>query len=514
MPFCQPFGYYERFKTHEVKAGDTGIGGKNPIRVQSMVNTATDNIEATVNQSKSLSDAGCELVRITVRNLKDVEFFRKIQTQLRNDNYPVPLVADVHFNPELALKVAEFAEKVRINPGNYSDISKSSHKKSFSESEFRMGKERIFENIKPLIEVCRKNGTALRLGVNHGSLSWRMVERYGNGPAGMVATAMEFLEIFESERFNNIVVSMKASNPFTMIYATRLLVQKMKDSGMTFPLHLGVTEAGFGNEGIYRSALGTGALLCDGIGDTVRVSLSGNPLQEIPVCQKIIQQSIELSGNNITETAWPYEPFGNNSAFFKNKNSNLHLPDIVDKEAVSSDYSIIECDNKPLHEIRKEIVFHYKISEKPIFLTSNKPADISHAVITGALLSDGLIAGWAVSEKYLADYIEVLRSSGLMHYQTIFVSCPTCGRTSYDLEAVAKEVKKRIQKIPRLKIAIMGCIVNGPGEMEDADYGILGEQGGRVSIYKGKVCIIKGIESDKAAETLEEIIINNRHISA
>lgn len=507
MTFCQPFGYYRRFRTHPVRVGPVSIGGRNPIRIQSMVNTPTEDVSATVNQCVQLAAAGCELIRITVKNQRDVSYFGQILRQFRSQGYVVPLVADVHFNPAVAIAVAEIAEKVRINPGNFSDVSKSAGQKFYSEREFVDGRNRIHANILPLLEVCRKNGTALRLGVNHGSLSWRLVERYGNGPAGMVATAMEFLGIFEQENFRDVVVSMKASNPFVMIHATRMLVQKMHEKGMTYPIHLGVTEAGLGTEGIYRSAMGTGPLLCDGIGDTVRVSLSSSPVSEIQVCRDLIAQARLLARKSGKNETWPYDALGNTSgAFDRNGIPGILLPAIVPTN--TRGIRLYSTDRKSVHRIRADVARMYRTATSPILLTSNERAGLRHAVISGTLLADQLCAGWAVSKR--KGYHAVLSASGMLHGQTIYISCPTCGRTSYNLEKVAEEVKKKTKQFPQLKIAIMGCIVNGPGEMEGADYGILGESRGSVSIYKGKSCIRKGVDEKIAAEVLYEMIARER----
>lgn len=505
MNFCQPSGFYRRFKTHEINIGGLLMGAENPIRIQSMVNTPTDNISGTVLQIKKLSDAGCEMARITIRNRADIQSLKKIKQVLRNEGYSLPLVADVHFSARIALEVAEVADKVRINPGNYSDISKASLQKSFTEEEYKLGLEKAYEKVLPLINICKKNGTALRVGVNHGSLAWRVVEKYGNTPKGMVESAMEFLRIFEAEGFLNAVVSMKASNPFTMIHATRLLVQTMSENKMTFPLHLGVTEAGFGSEGIYRSCIGIGSLLCDGIGDTIRVSLSGDPVKEIPACKDIISQYSKIVNNKPAAQEWPFDPFKNKKSYFGKelKGKKIILPAVL---PFNKEFNSINSDGLTIHELRARISKRYAHSKSPLFLHSKESAGVKQAIITGCLMADKLFAGWLVPEKDIKGYTEILRSSGQMPGATNYVSCPTCGRTSYDLEAVAKEVKKRTVHFKNLKIAVMGCIVNGPGEMEDADYGILGEQKGRVSIYKGKKCILKGISEKDAASQLESII--------
>ncbi len=322
----------------------------------------------------------------------------------------------------------------------------------------------------------------------------------------MVESAMEFLRIFEAEGFVNTVVSMKASNPITMIHATRLLVQTMSENKMSFPLHLGVTEAGFGSEGIYRSCIGIGSLLCDGIGDTIRVSLSGNPVKEIPACRDIISQYREVI--NIRpdgKPEWVFDPFKNEKPHFGKelKGKKILLPAVL---PFNKEFNSINSDGLTIHDLRARISKRYPHSKSPLFLNSKEKAGVKQAIITGCLMADKLFAGWLVPKKNIKGYIEILRSSGQMPGATNYVSCPTCGRTSYNLESVAKEVKERTIHFKNLKIAVMGCIVNGPGEMEDADYGILGEQKWKVSIYKGKKCILKGISEKDAAAELEKII--------
>lgn len=544
MLFCQPFGFYSRFASHEVKIGDSGIGDSNPIRIQSMTNTPTDDIKATVNQSKELFDAGCEFVRITTRNASDVAALSLIRNKLHHDGYKKPLIADVHFNPNVALEAAKIVEKVRINPGNYTDISKTSERKAFTQASYHSELEKVHEAILPLIKVCRQYGTALRLGINHGSLAWRIVEKYGNTPAGMVASAMEFLNIFNAENFSQVVVSMKASNPFHMVYATRLLVHTMHEKGMTFPVHVGVTEAGFGNEGIYRSVMGTGALLMDGIGDTIRVSLSGNPVKEIPVALEIVREAEKLIGKSAKNdhSEWPYAPFQVNSSFIQPESWPKEIPvPITFSESTEADLLIINQtaqvgktaytltnlsdpkkenselkvatvnDSTDIHQLRFDIAKQVTENHSGVIvMNTGNENPIRLALIAGSLLCDRLICGWQCRRNDVETMNEIFQASGLRKDLATYISCPTCGRTTFELEALAVQIKEKTKHLKNIKIAIMGCIVNGPGEMDDADYGVMGEGGGTVSLYRKNEPIRKKVASEKAAELLLEIICSDR----
>lgn len=537
MQFCQPFGYYKRFASHEVKVGNIYIGANNPIHIQSMTNTPTDNVKATLLQCKELIDAGSELVRITARNSADVGAISLIRNKLTKDGYSNPLVADVHFSPKVALEAAKIVEKVRINPGNYTDISKTSAKKAFTDTDYKNEVEKAHEAILPLINTCKRYGTALRLGVNHGSLAWRIVEKYGNTPRGMVASAMEFLEIFCAENFNQVIISMKASNPFTMVYATRLLTQTMYEHGMTFPIHVGVTEAGFGDEGIFRSAVGTGTLLLDGIGDTIRVSLSGNPVKEIPVaknliteCQKFIQRERENE-----QMEWPYDPFSSQNfhilypswpaqtpipaTLSESPNADILIKDneiILGNKKVSITEHLVKVEitnTSNSHNLRRKITSQGKDKGLCVIAHDTNKNSLRSAIISGYLLCDRLICGCLTEPAETETMNEIFRSSGLRNDNATYISCPTCGRTTYELEELAMQVKEKTKHLKHIKIAIMGCIVNGPGEMDDADYGILGEGGDLVSIYRRNEAVRKKVESHSAAELLLEIILQDRKIN-
>ena len=300
--YIQPYTIYSRFKTKEVNIGGITLGGNNPIRIQTMTNTNTLDTHSTIEQIKKIYDIGADYVRLTVQGVKEVENLPNIIKKLKENNIKIPLIADVHYNPKVAEIAAQIVSKVRINPGNYTDISKSANQINFTEKQYAEEKEKIRNNLLPLINICKQNGTAIRIGINHGSLSWRIVSKYGNTTEGMVASAMEFIEICEQENFNNIVLSMKASNPLTMIYANRLLVQKMHESNLNYPIHLGVTEAGLGEDGRIKSSIGIGLLLLEGIGDTVRVSLTEAPEKEIPVAKAIIKETKKIiKSNNILQ---------------------------------------------------------------------------------------------------------------------------------------------------------------------------------------------------------------------
>ncbi len=378
----------ERFKTRVVNIGDLPLGGDHPIRVQSMTNTKTLDTHSTVEQCIALINAGCEYVRITAQSKKEAENLRNIKQELHKKGYKVPIIADVHFSPEIAEIAAAIVEKVRINPGNY--IDKKSTNYELRTTNYEVELDNIKKSIFPLINICKEHGTVLRIGSNHGSLSDRILNQYGDTPTGMVESALEFVRICRDLDFHNMVLSMKASIVKIMVESTRLLVSKMVEKGMDYPIHLGVTEAGEGEDGIIRSAIGIGTLLVDGIGDTIRVSLTGDPVKEIPVAYNILQ------------------------------------------------------------------------------------------------------------------------STGLRITKTEYISCPSCGRTSYNIEDTLKEIKSKTQHLKGIKIAVMGCVVNGPGEMADADYGYVGAGNGKINLYKRKEIIKKNIDEKFAVEELLNLI-NSEH---
>ena len=392
----------QRRKTHEVRVGNIGIGGDNPVRVQSMCTTSTMDTEGCVRQILAIAAAGGELVRLTTQGVREAENMKVIRERVRAAGCDVPLVADVHFNPAVADVAARYCEKVRINPGNYVDAARQFKQLEYTDEEYAAELQKIEARLIPFLNICREHGTAVRIGVNHGSLSDRIMSRYGDTPAGIVESCMEFLRVCVREHFLNVVVSIKASNTVVMVESVRLLCQAMDAEGMTFPLHLGVTEAGEGEDGRLKSAVGIGALLIDGIGDTIRVSLSEPPENEIPVAYSLLQ------------------------------------------------------------------------------------------------------------------------AARLRTTKTEFISCPGCGRTLYDLPVTIQRIKEAFAKqqdptfaahLAGLKIGIMGCIVNGPGEMADADYGYVGAARGRVSLYRGKVCVEKNIPQEDAVERLLALIKEDRNLN-
>lgn len=445
-----------------VKVGSTLIGGNNPIRVQSMTTTDTNDTKASVAQAKRIIDAGGELVRLTTQGIREAENMKNISEALKADGYMTPLVADVHFNAKVADVAALYCEKVRINPGNYVDPARKFIKQEYTDEEYAAELRKIDDRFTPLLNICKAHGTAIRIGVNHGSLSDRIRNRYGDTPKGIVESCLEFLRICKRENFSNVVLSIKASNTVVMVQSVRLLVEAMNKEDMHYPLHLGVTEAGEGEDGRIKSAVGIGALLTEGIGDTIRVSLSEEPECEIPVAKKLVQFVDECREKR--ENA-------------KIENDNLYL-------------SFCENDTEDLQ--------------------------LKAAMTAGAILIDGqahnlFITNNGVEQKELAD--SILQAARVKFTKTEFISCPGCGRTLYDLQGTIakikqamKEASKNNPKISTLKIGIMGCIVNGPGEMADADFGYVGAGTHKISLYKGQECVEKNIPEEEAVEHLLNLI--------
>ena len=440
-----------RRKTINVQVGNIFIGSDYPIRIQTMANTSTNDIDASVDQARRCIEAGAELLRFTTQGLREVESLREIHAQVLT---AVPLVADVHFNSEVADAAAQVVEAVRINPGNYSkDASK------------------LEERFVHLLEICRKHETAIRIGVNHGSLSERMMNKYGDTPEGMVASVMEFLRIAVAHDFKDIVISVKASNTRVMVETVRLLVKTMNKEHIAFPLHLGVTEAGEGEDGRIKSAVGIGALLADGIGDTIRVSLSEAPENEIPVAQDLVdyfadEDSIRYDGSVVAEVL---DNIGGNA--------EVRYTSYEDNWDLFCLQAAAECGR---------LLWDYKATELTLVnpnFTENKLNFLSK---------------------------DILQAARVRIYKTEYISCPGCGRTMFDLQKTVAEVKKATAHLTGLKIAVMGCIVNGPGEMADADYGYVGAGRDRISLYKGKECVLKNIPQEEAVEKLLELINNTK----
>ena len=520
-----------RRQTKEICVGNLRIGGNNPIRIQTMANTDTNDIEVSVAQAKRCLEAGTELLRYTTQGTKEAENLGKIKEALRAEGIDLPLVADIHFNANVAEVAANLVEKVRINPGNFVTGKHGDYTNEEWDDELR----RIREKLHTLLSICKDKGTAIRIGVNHGSLSPRIMSRYGNTPLGLATSCMEFIELCEQEGFTNLILSVKASNTRVMIYAVRMLVQMMDAKGKNYPLHLGVTEAGSDDEGRIKSAVGIGTLLTDGIGDTIRVSLSEAPEAEIPVARKLVDY-IENQQNNPSLLI----PNSSLKTEYSRRKSTA-----IDK--IGGDNPVVVVANKPLDTLLKpdytadeimalsgdiEIVenlsnFEELIkTDKPIIVKKQFEIDdletlqIHAAAFFGPMLIDGLIDGiWLsnksdnITDQQINDIaFEILQSSRCRISKTEYTSCPSCGRTKFDLPKVVRQVKKATQGFVGLKIAVMGCIVNGPGEMADADFGYIGAGMGKVSLYKGQECVMKNIPEEEAIDKLLELINNNTHI--
>lgn len=594
--YCNSLTSYSRFRTRVVQIGNVSMGGHFPIRIQSMTNTNTLDTIATVEQSIRLIEAGCEYVRIAAPGIKEAENLVRIKKELHHRGYETPLIADIHFNPAVAEIAARIVEKVRINPGNYAD-KKKFEKIEYSDAEYAEEIERIREHISPLIMICKEYGTAIRIGTNHGSLSDRIVSRYGDTPTGMVESAFEFIRICEDLDFGNLVLSMKSSNIKVMVAAYRFLVHRMMKENMDYPLHIGVTEAGSGEEGRIKSAAGIGVLLEDGIGDTIRVSLTEEPEAEIPVAKILINRY--AGKNSLTQVSTmqesPVNPFEYhkrytnevlnigkdnspvvivsteqtniksdadyvfntietflktlpNKAFktkryplfgakdyFKSKkksaaanfilttNTDLSL-DFIEK--IKDDPTvIIVLESNNLHaamELRRQIfcliASHCKA---PVIIKRNysgisvEEFRLYASSDVALLITDGLGDGlWLEAEGIKSEVIEmtaydILQSTAARIYKAEYISCPTCGRTSYNILNTVERVKQFTGHLKGLKIAIMGCVVNGPGEMADADYGYVGSSPGKINLYKGKELVRRNIDEKDALDALINLIKDN-----
>ena len=601
---------YIRRASSEVHIGATPLGGKNPIRIQSMTNTVTMDTEACIEQAKRIVNAGGEYVRLTTQGLKEAENMREINIGLRSEGYMNPLVADVHFNAKVADVAALYAEKVRINPGNYVDAARTFKQLEYTDEEYKAELEKIRARFVPFLNICKENHTAIRIGVNHGSLSDRIMSRYGDTPEGMVESCMEFLRICVEENFTDVVISIKASNTVVMVRTVRLLAAVMENEGMEFPLHLGVTEAGDGEDGRIKSALGIGALLSDGLGDTIRVSLSEAPEAEIPVARKLVNyvtahtdapyipgeaseefdflrptrrktKAIRNIGGNHVPVVVAFHWEGNNTSDVQFMPDYIYtgrtLPEkkwptayIVDadvwtKEAETwpafnlnniNDIDTISADLKflfipylmldqaiPVLKRHPEVVIisqsmhpnrlgehralvHQLMNEglqNPVIFFQHyaecelEDFQIKAAADMGALVFDGLVDGicllnqnnYIPSSAIEACAFGILQAGRLRTTKTEYISCPGCGRTLFDLQTTIARVKAATNHLKGLKIGIMGCIVNGPGEMADADYGYVGAGRGKISLYKQKECIEKNIPEAEAVEKLIELIKAN-----
>lgn len=603
---------YSRRKANEVYIGATPMGGANPIRIQSMTNTVTMDTDACIAQAKRIIDAGGEYVRLTTQGVREAENLKFINAGLRKDGYNTPLVADVHFNPKVAEVAALYAEKVRINPGNYVDAARTFKQLEYTDEEYAQEIQKIRDRFIPFLNICKENHTAIRIGVNHGSLSDRIMSRYGDTPEGMVESCMEFLRICVEQEFTNVVISIKASNTVVMVKTVRLLAEQMDKEGMAFPLHLGVTEAGDGEDGRIKSALGIGALLADGLGDTIRVSLSEAPEAEIPVARKLVDYILQredhpyipgMEAENFSYTSpdrrvtTAVGNIGGNQvpvviSARLNQNTGVseqfkpdyiycgqQLPTgrradigyIVDANVWQGEEGTYPAFNFQqligLHHCNAPVKFLFTTymglneeamaclrmhPEVVIIAQSNHPnrlgefRGIAHQLMSkglknplvffqfyeeaqledlqikaaadmGALIFDGFCdgillynhGGKIADTKVDETAFGILQAGRVRTSKTEYISCPGCGRTLYDLESTIARIKAATSHLKGLKIGIMGCIVNGPGEMADADYGYVGAGRGKISLYKQKECIEKNIPEDQAVEKLIELIKKN-----
>jgi (E)-4-hydroxy-3-methylbut-2-enyl-diphosphate synthase len=519
---------YCRRLTNQVRVAGIPMGSDYPIRVQSMTNTLTSDITGSVAQSIRIIEAGADYVRFTVPSIADVRAIASIKQELMLKGYSAPVIADVHFNPEIALQVAEHADKVRINPGNFADREKFKH----------------------LLEKCRKHGVALRIGVNHGSLSERILNEFGDTPAGMAESALEFLRVCQENDFDQVVVSMKASNVRVMVYATRLVVKKMHREGMYFPLHLGVTEAGEGEDGRIKSACGIGALLADGLGDTIRVSLTEDPENEIPVARKIIEFMMAARGQDMPPAVpdfseWQYGFARHVTRKTGNVGGN-QLPVVIGSDRLSDRVKLVKAASAELtdafirelisdHEavlvympvvdklqtelrwLRKRlqdqrcmvpVIFKLDLAEK-----SEEDFMLKSASCLGGAFIEGFGDGIWLTNSYplAADTINktalgILQACRARMFKTEYIACPSCGRTHFNLMETLSRIKAATSHLKGLKIGVMGCIVNGPGEMADADYGYVGAGKGRITLYKSREVVKTGIPEENAVDEMIKLI--------
>ncbi|MEA2107219.1 MAG: (E)-4-hydroxy-3-methylbut-2-enyl-diphosphate synthase [Bacteroidota bacterium] len=607
--FIQNLFSFQRRFTKEVTVGNIKIGGNNPVCIQSMTSTNTLKTDETVAQSLRIIRAGGELVRITAQGVREAKNLEFIKNGIRDADFYTPLAADIHFNPKAALTAAKLVEKVRINPGNFVDKRANFSKVDFSETEYKAEIKKIEEKLVPLLEICKQHKTALRIGVNHGSLSDRIMSRYGDTPEGMVESAMEFLRIAVHHDFQNIILSLKSSNIRVMVQANRLMITRMEKENMNFPLHLGVTEAGEGEDGRIKSAVGIGALLADGIGDTIRVSLTEPPEDEIPVAQKLAGYFTErehyspiepvfpvpidffdyqkyttdsvknIGGNNVPvviakdlnksdlqpdyiywgdrlagktlnvknnyivdESVWMKQEFNTNHVFPLFKSINNYF--VSDKKSNHLNFIIVknnELEVEGLQKInyQKNIVLvlttcnlngyadqraaFFKLinaqCKVPVIIrrsySENNVEDfqLKSASDIGGLFLDGMGDGVWIENKgeilhqdLIHTAFGILQASRVRISKTEYISCPGCGRTLFDLQKTTKVIRERTSHLKNLKIGIMGCIVNGPGEMADADYGYVGAGPGKITLYKNKEIIKKNIPEEKAVDELIQLI--------
>ncbi len=522
-----------QYLTREVNIGGTGTGGEKPVRLQSMTNTKTMDLETTVAQIVKIVDAGGELVRLTTPTVKDAGQLKNIRKRLKESGISVPLIADVHFSSKVAEVAAQYADKVRINPGNYAGNTR--YDRELSAEEYAGVISGIRERLQPLVEICKRHRTAIRIGSNHGSLSPRIIHRYGNTAEGMVEAAMEFLRIFTALDFHDIVVSMKASNVKIMVEANRKLVAKMIEENMNYPIHLGVTEAGDGEDGRIKSAAGIGILLADNIGDTIRVSLTEEPEREIPVARSIRDIAQQLKTPFPIEYAYSKkyrrrehkglkdntvavivsgENFAGKADFIARENRFVSREDNTvlsyhtnpQENPQTEKPWVVDLDNGlSLGSIYQQILAQRAIAPETKTVLRTRTTELIEATIkTAYFLVDGLADGLWMEDEMLA--FNILQATGERISKTEYIACPSCGRTLFNIQQVLQKIKKETTQFKGLKIGVMGCIVNGPGEMADADYGYVGAGPGKVHLYKGQTRIKKNIDEQDAIQELLNLI--------
>lgn len=552
---------YHRRPTIEVGIGGVPLGGDNPIRLQSMTNTSTMDTDGSVAQCERIARAGADYVRLTAQGVREAENIGVIRSHLRDRGIHTPLIADIHFNPRAATAAAPVVDKVRINPGNFVDPGRVFKRLEYTTEQYAAEMTRIDDALTPFLALCKANGTALRIGVNHGSLSDRIMSRYGDTPAGMVESAMEFLRVCVARRFMDVVISIKASNTVVMVETVRRLVKAMEAEGMKFPLHLGVTEAGDGEDGRVKSAVGIGTLLAEGIGDTVRVSLSEPPENEVPVAASLVNYiTARAAAPSIAGDYAPgYNPIapdrratsaigivgGGNTPVVVAKDHTADYPaDIAPDIYLPQTPHIVIDASMPIDDIAAAVTANPgkimvitsthlnpvgEIQAAMHAMTANGidvPVipqlcydGISAAEVTiraaadmGTLLMNGMRDGIMIESDSLTPAEIARLSFGILQAarqrftRTEYIACPGCGRTLFDLQGTLKQVKKATAHLKGLKIGVMGCIVNGPGEMADADYGYVGAAAGKVSLYKGKVCMEKNLDASEALPHLIQLI--------
>lgn len=551
---------YRRRHSSTVRIGNVPLGGDNPIRIQSMTSTSTLDTDASVAQCRRIFDAGADYVRLTAQGVREAHNIGEIRAALHAAGYTKPLVADIHFNPKAAFEAAATTDKVRINPGNFVDAARTFKKLEYTEEEYAAELEKIRRAVVPFLAICREHHTAVRLGVNHGSLSDRIMSRYGDTPAGMVESAMEYLRIFREENFNDVAISIKASNTVIMVETVRRLVAEMDREDMHYPLHLGVTEAGDGEDGRIKSAVGIGTLLAEGIGDTVRVSLSEEPELEIPVARKLVDYITareghapisgcfakaynriaperrptnavgSIGGQNVPVVATALSPtdvaaIATKPDFFLSDVNWKAVDASAKAEGFSNDDVLLLTSHhaNPVGEIE---AFIHRLWDNgckaPVVVrmsyddANEEDVQVKAGADFGALLLNGLVDGIVLDAPNLpnnADAVAysfgILQAARRRTTKTEYISCPSCGRTLYDLQHAVKEIKAATSHLKGLKIGIMGCIVNGPGEMADADYGYVGAAVGKVSLYKGKECVERNVPQDVALTHLIDLIKAN-----